>query len=53
MIKPRLKIYDNSTGNIFYKYFESEFDRDKFKRKLHYSKKLTVMFDNEDRCYHD
>ena len=37
-----LKLYDITTGKTFYKYFETEFERDKFKRKLRYSKKLRV-----------
>lgn len=53
MIEPRLKLYDHVTGKIFYKYFDTEFERDKFKRKLRFSAKLSVLFDNEDRCYYD
>ena len=39
----KLKLIDLNTGKIFYKYFETEFERDKFKRKLKYSKKLKVL----------
>lgn len=53
MINPRLKLYDYTTDRIFYKYFDTEFDRDKFKRKLRYSNKLAVLIDNEDRCYYE
>jgi len=38
-----LELYDLSTNKIFKKYFECEFDRDKFERKLRYSKKLRVI----------
>lgn len=31
------------TGKSFRKYFETEFERDKFRRKLKYSKRLRVL----------
>lgn len=31
------------TGKSFRKYFDTEFERDKFRRKLKYSKKLRVL----------
>ena len=31
------------TGKSFRKYFDTEFDRDKFKRKLKFSKRLRVL----------
>lgn len=41
----KLKLVDLDTGKIFYKYFDTEFERDKFKRKLNYSKKLKALSD--------
>ena len=43
MNKPYLEIYNLDTKKIFKKYFESEFERDKFKRKLRFSKKLVAI----------
>jgi hypothetical protein len=41
-----LILYDLTTNKQFKKEFASEYERDKFKRKLRYSKKLLVL-DNE------
>jgi len=41
----KLKLFDLTTGKTFYKYFETEFERDKFKRKLKFSKKIKVIND--------
>lgn len=38
-----LDLLDLSTMKQFRKYFETEFERDKFARKLRYSKKLLVL----------
>ena len=38
----KLKLRDIRTGKTFYKEFETEFERDKFRRKLRYSKNLIV-----------
>lgn len=43
-----LKIYDIINDKTFKKYFKSEFERDKFARKLQYSKKLMVIEKNEE-----
>lgn len=53
MIKPRLKLYNYDRDEIFYKYFDTEFERDKFKRKLRFSTKLSILFDDNDKCYYD
>lgn len=37
-----LELYDIKTGKTFKKYFDTEFEREKFKRKLRYSKKLFI-----------
>ena len=41
----KLDIYDNVNDRIFTKTFKSEFEKDKFKRKLRYSNKLSVAYD--------
>ena len=38
-----LKLFDKSKKKTFIKYFDCEFDRDKFSRKLKYSKKLIIV----------
>ena len=44
-----LQIID--TGKQFFKYFETEFEMDKFKRKLKYSTKLMLIEDSRDMVY--
>lgn len=39
----KIKIANIKTGTIFYKTFNTEFERDKFIRKLRYSTKLLVV----------
>lgn len=41
-----LELIDLSTMKIFRKYFETEFERDKFSRKLKYSKRISVIGKN-------
>lgn len=43
MSKPYLIIYNAETNKSFKKYFETEFKRDQFARKLRYSNKLSVV----------
>lgn len=38
-----LILIDLTIMKIFKKYFETEFERDKYKRKLKYSKKIKVV----------
>ena len=38
-----LVLHDLTTNKTFKKYFDTEFERDKFKRKLKFSKKLIVL----------
>ena len=51
MIK-RTKLYlllqDITSGKQFFKYFETEYEMDKFKRKLKYSKKLMIIEDSRE-----
>ena len=48
-----LVLYDISTRKSFKKYFETEHQKDKFKNKLRYSKKLIVLKDNREDSYLD
>lgn len=41
-----LKLYDITTDKTFVKYFECEYDKQKFKRKLKFSKKLFIREEN-------
>lgn len=54
MIK-RTKLYlllqDITSGKQFFKYFETEFEMDKFKRKLKYSKRIMIIEDSRDLSY--
>lgn len=45
-----LVIYDYSSDKYFKKYFESEYEKDKFKNRLRFSKKLVVVRDSME-CY--
>ena len=40
-----LKLYDIKTKKTFKKFFDTELERDKFIRKLRYSKKLIIRKD--------
>jgi len=46
-----LVLYNRETKRRFTKYFETEFEMDKFKRKLYYSKKLFIIEDSRDINY--
>ena len=39
------------TGKQFFKYFDTEFEMDKFKRKLRYSKKIMLIEDSRDNWW--
>lgn len=41
-----LILLDKETNKEFKKYFKCEFDKEKFKRKLRYSKKLIIIDEN-------
>lgn len=47
-----LVLYDIETKKRFTKYFETEQAKDKFKRKLKFSKKLLVIEDSTDTIYY-
>lgn len=43
-----LLLMDITTKKQFFKYFETEYEMDKFKRKLKYSTKLELIEDSRD-----
>lgn len=53
MKKIWLVLYNRETKKSFTKYFNTEFEKDKFVRKLRYSKKLVVREDSTDIEYLD
>lgn len=46
-MKIKIKLINLKTMQIFEKEFETEFDRDKFRRKLRYSKNIKEIGDKE------
>ena len=48
MNKLYLLLMDITTKKQFFKYFETEYEMDKFKRKLKYSKKLILVEDSRE-----
>lgn len=48
-----LVLYNRETKKQFTKYFDTEFEMDKFKRKLNYSKKLFIIEDSRDIYFLD
>ena len=46
-----LVLLNKETRKTFTKYFDTEYNKDKFKRKLRYSKKLLVIEDSADINY--
>ena len=44
-----LQIID--TGKQFFKYFDTEYEMDKFKRKLRFSNKIILIEDSRDIYY--
>lgn len=53
MIELYLILYDVTTKKQFRKDFKCEYDMDKFKRKLNYSKKIYVIKDSRDNYFWD
>lgn len=45
-----LDLYVIETDKVFRKYFECEFDRDKFRRKIKFSKRIMVV-ESDDEWY--
>lgn len=48
MNKLYLLLMDLLTNKQFFKYFETEFEMDKFKRKLKFSNKIMIIEDSRD-----
>lgn len=40
-----------TTKKQFFKYFDTEYEMDKFKRKLKYSKKLVIIEDSREMMF--
>jgi hypothetical protein len=51
MNKLYLLLQDLTTKKQFFKYFETEFEMDKFKRKLKFSKKLVILEDSREMIF--
>lgn len=47
-MKLYLYLWDTLSDKKFFKYFDTEFEMDKFKRKLHFSKKLVILEDSRE-----
>jgi hypothetical protein len=48
-----LVLFDRTTNKTFKKFFVTEFQMDKFKRKLKYSRKLQVIKDSREDYFVD
>jgi len=53
MNKIWLVLYNKDTKRYFTKYFETEFKKDKFKRKIRYIKNLILIEDSTDIYFTD
>ena len=51
MRKFYLLLQDLTTKKQFFKYFDTENEMDKFKRKLKYSKKLIIIEDSREMMF--
>ena len=51
MKKLYLLLQDLISGKQFFKYFDCEWEMDKFKRKLKYSKKLIIIEDSREMIF--
>ena len=51
MKKIVLKIYDKKNDRVFFKEFQTEFERDKYIRRSKYFKNLIVMKSNIDEYF--
>lgn len=50
-MKLYLLLQDLNTKKQFFKYFDTEYDMDKFKRKLKYSKKIVIIEDSREMIF--
>lgn len=46
-----LRLYDLEKNKEFIKHFDTEFEKEKFKRKLKYSRKLMITEENDTEAY--
>ena len=46
-----LILLDRKSNKSFKKYFDTEFSKDKFKRRMYYSKRLIVLKDSKNENY--
>ncbi len=46
-----LRLYDLEKNKEFIKHFDTEFEKEKFKRKLKYSRKLMIIEENDTESY--
>lgn len=51
MNKLYLLLQDINSKKQFFKYFDTEYEMDKFKRKLKYSKKLLIIEDSREMIF--
>lgn len=47
-MKIYLYLWDTLSDKKFFKYFDTEYEMDKFKRKLQFSKKLVILEDSRE-----
>ena len=50
-MKLYLLLMNRDTKKQFFKYFDTEYEMDKFKRKLKYSKKLFIIEDSREMIF--
>lgn len=50
-MKLYLLLMNRESKRQFFKYFDTEFEMDKFKRKLKYSKKLVIIEDSREMIF--
>ena len=53
MNKIFLVLYSRKSKSRFFKYFETEYEKDKFKRKIRYSKDIFIIEDSTDIYFTD
>lgn len=51
MNKIFLVIMNKETKRVFTKYFETEYEKDKFKRRMYYMKNLLLIEDSTDTIF--
>ena len=50
-MKLYLLLMNRDTKKQFFKYFDTEYEMDKFKRKLKFSEKLVIIEDSREMIY--